>query len=190
MPKPYTEYQKEIAFDQYYAMGEGRNLDRLVLDLVNTAEFENRSPSLASLKLWSRDNNWQERCKQRDIENSKPRQKATDKEVVKTKAAYRVEIGAELQELDAIGSRIIKLLADVDKKIQSDDSEDKETSAIIEINSIEDLDKVMTSLKKYKDIKKDLRNQDLKLIGEDVPDRSDLNIRLELPKDLDIDAIL
>lgn len=190
MARAFTEYQKEMAFDAYYAIGSNRDLKRLVGTLQGTEFFPLGVPAYKTLRTWSSKNNWQERCKQRDIENSSKQHAKTDREVVKTKATYRVEINKDLGELDAIGSRIMRLLADVANKIQSDDSEDDKPGTIIEINSIEDLDKVMTSLKKYKDIKKDLINLDLKLIGEDVPDRSDLNIRLELPKDLDIDAIL
>lgn len=193
MPRPFTEFQKEMAFDAYYAMGAARDIKRLEGGLKGAEEFKDGSPAWRTLKKWSAAHNWQERCKQRDIDNSKPRQKQTDREVVKTKASYRVEISKDLGELDAIGSRIVRLLADVANKIQSDDSEgsdEKKPAPVIEIKSIEDLDKMMTSLKKYRDIKKDLMNLDLKLIGEDVPDRSDLNIILKLPEDLNIDDVI
>lgn len=181
MGKAYTEYQKQTAYDQYYAMGAARNLDRLALDLVNTAEFIDRSPSLASLKLWSAENQWQEQCRQRDIENSKPRQKQTDKEVVKTKASYRVEIGETREQLELFRSRFEKLIADATEKIENGE---------IEIKDVNELDRVASGLKKLHDLNKDYLNLDLKLIGEDIPDRSDLNITLKLPEDLDIDDII
>lgn len=192
MPKPFTEYQKEIAFDQYYAMGANRDLKRLVGGLQGAEEFKDGIPAWRTLKKWSAACNWQERCKQRDIENAQPRIKKTDREVVKTKASYRVEIDKDLQDLDAIGSRIMRLLADVGDKIgvvESGDSEENKQT-VIEITSIEDIDKMMSSLKKYRDIKKDLMNLDLKLIGEDIPDRSDLNIVLKLPENWNVDDIV
>jgi hypothetical protein len=190
MPKPFTEFQKEMAFDRYYAMGAKRDLKELLRNLQGTEAFPDGPPTYSTIKKWSMANNWQEQCKQRDIENAKKVEAKTDREVVKTKAAYRVEISKDLEELDAIGSRIIWLLADVANKIQSEEAEDNESGSIIEIKSIEDLDKMMASLKKYRDIKKDLINMDLKLIGEDVPDRSDLNINLQLPEDWEIDDIV
>lgn len=168
MARAFTEFQKEAAFDTYYAMGAKRDLKELIRNLEGTEEFPDKQPTYSTIKKWSMANNWQERCKQRDIENSKPRQAKTDKEVVKTKADYRAEIGKDLKDIDAIGSRIIKLLADVAQKLESEGkTEDgKDKPPAIEIKTIEELDKMVGSLKKYRDIKKDLVKLDLELIGE------------------------
>lgn len=181
MGKLFTEYQREMAFDQYYAMGRARSLNELCMNLADTEVFKSGSPALQTLKTWSRDNQWQERCKQRDIENSKPRQKETDREVVKTKAGYRVEIGEIREELTVFRQRVEKLIADATEAIEKKE---------IRITSVGELDTVTSSLKKYHDMNKDYINTDLKLIGEDIPDRSDLNIKLELPKDLDLDNLI
>jgi hypothetical protein len=115
------------------------------------------SPSVDSLKLWSRRDNWQARCKQRDIENSKKVEARTDREVVKTKAGYRVEIAEVREELGVFRQRSEKLIADATEAIEK---------GTIKITSIEDLDRVVSSLKKFHDLNKDYIKQDLVLMGE------------------------
>jgi len=166
--KPYTEYQKEIALDVFYALGANRDLMILRGSLDDTPEFPNSVPSHPTLKRWKRDNNWKVRCDQRDIENAKPRIKETDRKVANTKADYRVAVGDKLKQADAIGSRIVKLLGDVAQKLESSGkTEDgKNKPPAIEIKTIDELDKMVTSFKKYSDIVKDLVKLDLELIGE------------------------
>lgn len=98
MPKPFTEYQKEMAFDQYYAMGEQRDLKRLQGALQEAEGFTQGSPAYKTIRKWSAANNWVERCKQRDLENSKKVQAKTDRSVVNTKADYRKMIKENLEE--------------------------------------------------------------------------------------------
>lgn len=156
------------AFDYYYTLGEKRTYVS-VADRIHVVS--------RTVERWSKAFNWKERVIQRDLEINRKTEEKTNKAIVNTKADYRAEIGRDLQELDAIGSRIIRLLADVADKIKSDDSENNQEGSIIEINSIEDLDKMMTSLKKYRDIKKDLVKLDLELIGDSEGVR-DLNINV------------
>lgn len=169
--KPFTEFQREIAFDAYYAMGDNRDVKRIAIGLKEDPNFPDGAPAWKTLTKWSADNNWVQRCKQRDIENSRKVQKKTDREVVKTKADYRTEIGKDLKDLDAIGSRIIKLLADMTPKLLPSIIDGEQTAPAIEIKSIEDFDKAVAMLKKYRDIKKDLVKLDLELIGE-TPDQN------------------
>lgn len=181
MGKAFTEYQKEMAFDRYYAMGAKRELKRLAGGLAEAEEFKDGSPAWKTLKKWSAANNWQERCKQRDIENSSKQHEKTDREVVKTKAAYRIEIGETREQLELFRTRFEKLIADATEAIEK---------GRIKINDVNELDRVASSLKKLHDLNKDYIHLDLKLVGEDVPDRTDLNIILKLPEDLEIDSII
>jgi hypothetical protein len=68
------------AFEAYYAMGASRNLASLA-GVCGVSE--------KSVKAWSREFDWQVRIEQRDMENAKRIQKATDDTVVAAKARYR-----------------------------------------------------------------------------------------------------
>ena len=70
MKKPFTQYQREIAFDRYYAMGESRDLGKLALGLQGTENFIENAPCRSTITKWSMEENWQERCTIRDIENA------------------------------------------------------------------------------------------------------------------------
>lgn len=181
MPKPFTEYQKEMAFDQYYAMGAARVLNVLSRDLQGTQYFPDGAPAYRTLRQWSTDYQWQERCKQRDIENSSKQHAKTDREVVKTKAGYRVEIGEIREQLSVFRQRYEKLIADATEAVEKGE---------IKITSIGEMDQVASSLKKFHDMNKDYVKVDLQLIGEDIPDRSDLNIVLKLPENWKVDDVL
>ena len=165
--KPFTEFQKEAAFDQYYAMGARRELKRLAGGLRGAEDFKDGSPAWKTLKKWSAANNWQERCKQRDIENSKPRQKQTDKEVIKTKAAYRVEIGETREQLELFRTRFEKLIADATEDIEKGE---------IKIHDVNELDRVASGLKKMHDLNKDYLKLDLEIIGEDPQQNQSLEV--------------
>lgn len=146
------------AFDEYYAMGSKRSYASLA-DHLNVTD--------RTIKRWAKEFNWQERIVQRDYEINRKTEEKTNKAIVNTKADYRAEIGKDLKELDAIGSRIIKLLADVADKLTPGMNEKGEViPPAIEIKSVEDLNKMVSSLKQYRDIKKDLVKLDMELIGE------------------------
>lgn len=157
MPRPFTEFQKEMAFDAYYAMGARRDLKRLEGALQGAGEFSEGSPAYKTIRKWSAANNWIERCKQRDIENAKKVEAKTDREVVKTKAAYRIEIGEIREELKVFRQRVEKLIADATNAIEK---------KRIKIGSIPELDQVISALKKFHDMDKDYIKLDLQLIGE------------------------
>ena len=157
MPRPFTEFQKEMAFDAYYAMGAKRDLKGLSVDLQGTENFSDRTPTYKTLRNWSSANNWQEQCKQRDIENAKKVEAKTDREVVKTKAGYRVEIGEIREELKVFRQRVEKLIADATDAIEKKQ---------IKIGGIPELDQVVSSLKKFHDMNKDYVKLDLQVIGE------------------------
>jgi hypothetical protein len=157
MPKPFTEFQKEMAFDRYYAMGAKRDLKELLRNLQGTEAFPDEPPTYSTIKKWSMANNWQEQCKQRDIENAKKVEAKTDREVVKTKAAYRVEIGEIREELKVFRQRVEKLIADATEAIEKKQ---------IKVGGIPELDQVISSLKKFHDMDKDYVKLDLQLIGE------------------------
>lgn len=146
-----------MAFDAYYAMGARRDLQELLRNLQGTDNFPDGPPTYSTIKKWSMANHWQARCKQRDIENSSKQHKKTDREVVNTKAAYRVEIGETREQLSVFRQRSEKLIADA-----TDAIEKKE----IKISTIGELNQVISSLKQYHDLNKDYVKLDLGLIHE------------------------
>jgi len=148
MGKPFTKLQQEAAFDRYYAMGASRVLNELRKNLVDTEEFTDRSPALQTLKTWSKENNWQERLKLRDIENSKKVQAKTDREVVNTKADYRKDIRLTQQPLKAAINKVIVPAKD-----------GKPATINIEVENARDLALIVGALEK-------LIKLDLVMIGE------------------------
>lgn len=160
------------AFDHYYSMGTDRSL-------VSLAGHCGVSEKTA--KRWSKAFNWQQRIIQRDLEINKKVEDKTDKAIVNTKADYRAGIGKDLASLELFRQRAEKLITDATDLIEDGE---------IKIVSIEDLDRVTSTLKKFHDLKKDYIKLDLILVGEDVPDRTDLNIILKLPEDIDVDDII
>lgn len=160
------------AFDAYYAMGASRSLVALAGD---------QKVSVKTAKKWSTEFNWQLRLTQRDLDINKRVEQKTNTQIVNTKADYRATIKADLETLSVFRQRFEALIADV-----ADAIEKKE----IKIDSIEGLDRTASGLKKLHDLQKDYINLDLKLIGEDIPDRSDLNIKLTLPEDLEVDDLI
>jgi len=121
--KAFTEFQKETAFDVYYAMGAARDLKGLARALVGAENFEDGSPAWKTLKSWSADNNWQERAKLRDIANSKIEQDKTDKEVVNTKADYRKWIKERIEEDKKLDGYVTALIGKTKKKIEKGELE-------------------------------------------------------------------
>ena len=134
-----------------------------------------------TLLRWAKAFNWKERIVQRDLEINRKTEEKTNKAIVNTKADYRAEIAKDLKSLKLFRQRSEKLIADATEAIEKKQ---------IKITSVEELDRVVSSLKKYHDIQKDYVNLDLKLIGEDPQGMADLNIKLELPKDWNIDDII
>jgi hypothetical protein len=160
------------AFDYYYSLGEKRTYVS-VADRLHVAS--------RTVERWAKAFNWRERIIQRDLEINRRTEEKTNKAIVNTKADYRAEISKDLESLAIIRERFEKLIGDATEAIQKGE---------IKIHDVNELDRVASGLKKLHDLQKDYINLDLKLIGEDVPDRSDLNIKLELPKDWNVDDIL
>lgn len=158
--KAFTEYQKEIAFDQYYVMGEGRDLKILAISLQDTPEFRERSPVHITVRKWSSENNWQERCKLRDIENSKKVQETTDKEVVNTKADYRKQIKEGLVNIKRERGYLTSAFGTAKKKLE--DKKDK-TLDVTSIRDLTDLSKAMQGM--YRE-EQALMKLDLLMMGE------------------------
>jgi hypothetical protein len=172
--KPFTTFQKEIAFDVYYAMGERRDLGQLAINLQSTDDFEDGAPKIGTLKVWSTKENWQQRCELRDIENSQKVQAKTDRAVVNAKADWRKDISLAVQPVKAaINSAIVK------KK----DEKTGEEKAVLNftVENAKDLALMIGSLEK-------MVKTDLVLIGESDTNAS-MNINLTLPEDLDIERI-
>jgi hypothetical protein len=136
------------AFDYYYSLGEGRGYPQVA------SKF---TVSRTSVKLWSKNFNWKERVIQRDLENNKKVEEKTNNAIVNTKADYRAGIGKDLKSLELFRQRAEKLIADATELIENGQ---------IKIKSVEDLDRVTSTLKKYHDLKKDYIKQDLELMGE------------------------
>lgn len=160
------------AFDYYYSLGE----DRTYVSVSGRFSVASRT-----VERWAKALNWKERVIQRDLEVNKRVEKKTTNAIVNTKADYRAEIAKNLDSLKTIRQQAEKLIADATAKIASGE---------IKINDVNELDRVTSTLKKLHDLDKDYVLLDLKLVGEDVPDRTDRNITLTLPKDLDIDDII
>ena len=160
------------AFDYYYSLGSERSYTEVARKFT---------VSRTSLHKWSQAFNWPERVIQRDLEINKRVERKTNTAIVNTKADYRADIKKNRADLVVIRQRFEKLVADATAKIESGE---------IAIADVNELDKVAGSLKKLHDLDKDYVKLDLLLVGEDVPDRTDLNIKLELPKDWNIDDIV
>jgi hypothetical protein len=160
------------AFDEYYAMGADRSL-RSLADHQDVTE--------RTLKRWSIEFNWQKRIVQRDLTINQRTEEKTNKAIVNTKADYRADIAKKLESLTTIREGYKKLIDDAIEAIKKGE---------IQINSAKELDTVIASLKKLHDLDKDYIKLDLLLVGEDVPDRTDLNIVLKLPEDLNLDDVL
>ena len=137
--------------------------------------------SSKTVQRWSNAFNWKLRIIQRDLEINKRVEQKTNTQIVNTKADYRAGIKTKLASLEVIRQRYEKLIADATEAIESGE---------IKIHDVNELDRVTASLKKVHDLDKDYIVLDLKLIGEDIPDRSDLNIKLTLPEDLEVDDLI
>ena len=129
-------------FELYYTMGSDRSLGKL------HQKYPDITPTIDTLKNWSKTFNWQQRVEQRDIENSKALQDKlkpeTNKIIVNTKADYRAEIKQQLNILKAVLNQAIK---------------DIKEGKFASIDDIGDLKDVVNSYEK-------LCNLDLKLMGE------------------------
>lgn len=160
------------AFDTYYAMGE----DRSFVSAASQCSVSERT-----IARWAKAFNWKNRIIQRDITINQRTEEKTNKAIVNTKADYRAGIAKNLESLTTIRQRYEKLISDATAKIESGE---------IKAETVKDLDSIASSLKKLHDLDKDYIKLDLLLVGEDVPDRTDLNIVLKLPEDLNLDDIL
>lgn len=136
------------AFDYYYSLGGKRSYAQVGRKL---------GVSKTSVEKWGREFNWKLRVTQRDLEINRKTEKKTNKAIVNTKADYRAEIATDRKELKIFRQRSEKLIAEVADAIQD---------GSIKIESIADLDRVVSSLKKYHDLNKDYINLDLDIIGE------------------------
>jgi hypothetical protein len=102
------------AFERYYAMGPSRSL-RLVAGEHRVSE--------KTVFAWNREFDWQTRIEQRDMQNAKRLQKATDDTVVAVKAKYRkivqAAIGKFVQGLqtDAVA---VETVTDLERLIKLD----------------------------------------------------------------------
>lgn len=160
------------AFDYYYSLGQTRSCQQVGIKFA---------VSRNSVQKWKKAFNWDERVIQRDLEINKKVEEKTNKAIVNTKADYRAGIKEKLANLEIFRQRYEKLIADATAAIENGD---------IRIKTVHELDSVASSLKKLHDLDKDYINLDLKLVGEDEANREQLNIKLELPEDLEIDNII
>lgn len=158
--KPFTEYQKEIAFDRYYAMGGARELKGLARGLVGAEGFEDRAPTWKTVKRWSADNNWQERAKLRDISNSKKEQDKTDKEVVNTKADYRKQIKERLGNINTDLGYLKTSFGTAKKKLED------EKNTELEVKSIKELVELAKAMQGMYKEEQNLMKLDLLMMGE------------------------
>ncbi len=55
-------------FEQYYALGDGRSLEKLARILCEQQIDKNQATMLSQLKTWSRQHKWVERVKKYDEE--------------------------------------------------------------------------------------------------------------------------
>jgi len=95
---------------------------------------------------WYKKYNWKERVEQRNINNAKKLEDKTDKTIVNTKADYRAEIKTQLSILKAILNKVIQ---------------DFKNNNIINVNTINELEKVVSSYEK-------LCKLDLSIMGENL----------------------
>ena len=117
--KEETFRQKQI-FEIYYSM-QDRSLEKLRELLLATPEYAKNTPSIDTLKSWSKKYSWQLRIEQRDIENAKSLEKKINETIVDEKVEIRKIIKANMNILkQAINDYIqqnrvveIKTLSDV-----------------------------------------------------------------------------
>lgn len=93
-----TPLQREV-FEIYYALGEGRTLEKLHRYLDSSDSWKTKVPSIQTLKNWSSWFAWQERVQQRDLELNKQISKKAKQDIVDMKAKYRAIIRAILSEV-------------------------------------------------------------------------------------------
>ncbi|MHA2086294.1 MAG: hypothetical protein ACXABD_21325 [Candidatus Thorarchaeota archaeon] len=155
--KAFTEFQKEVAFDAYYAMGAARDLKALSISLQDTPDFKDNSPAHVTLRKWSSANNWQERCTQRDIDNAKKVQAQTDKSVVNSKADHRKLIKELLEQDNTLDGYAITLVGTAFDLI---------TSGEMKVQTIKELVELMRTHQGSTAKKLDLIKTDLLLMGE------------------------
>jgi transposase len=89
------------AFDYYYSLSHDRSYPQVA------SEF---TVSLTSVKKWAKAFNWQQRVKERDINNSKKLEERTDTSIVDARAKYLVILQASLYHyMEALKSGNIKI---------------------------------------------------------------------------------
>ena len=109
-------------FELYYSMGKDRSIKKLWNKLCQDyTKTMLKIPSYPTLKLWSKNFNWQYRVEQRDIENSKTLENTLSKEVnkamVNSKADYRAlikKVVVEFEKKLKAGKIIISRPGDLD----------------------------------------------------------------------------
>lgn len=151
------------AFDYYYSLGAERKYGS-VADRFKIAK--------RTVEIWAREFNWQTRIIQRDIEINRKTEAKTNKAIVNTKADYRADISLTLQPVKAAINTVIVI-----------NKETGEQEVNLKIDNAKDFSLMIGALEK-------LVKLDLLIIGEDVPDRSDLNIVLKLPDKLELDNVI
>ena len=105
----YNNEKAEQIFNIYYAMGKDRSLVKL--EQLLREKFPNNpelNPSIATLKRWSRQYNWQLRIQQRQVEETKRLRDQIINDIVDEKAEYRKILRGILSE----GIKSIKKLKD------------------------------------------------------------------------------
>jgi hypothetical protein len=151
------------AFDFYYAEGKNRSF-------VSVACHSGVSER--TIARWSKAFNWQTRIIQRDVEINRKTEEKTNKAIVNTKADYRRDINLTLQPVKAAINTVIVI-----------NKETKKPEVKLKIDTAKDFSLMVNALDK-------LIKLDMQLVGEDVPDRTDLNIVLKLPEDWNVDEIM
>jgi len=158
-------------------MGPQRDMAILARSLHDTPGFEADSPSHPTIKRWSREDNWQERVKLRDIQNSKKVQEKTDREVVNTKADYRKQIRERLGNINTDLGYLKTSFGTAKKKLEDKDNKELDVTSIKELT---ELAKAMQGM--YKE-EQNLIKLDLVMMGENTGDDPQVNVALSIMND-------
>ena len=99
---------KDKAFEEYYALGEGRSLSKLHDHL--SRKYPKSSPSYPTLKNWSKSGSWQDRVLLRDNAVREGLQEAASAVVVEAKINELAQLSTAYNEIEAVKPLIINTL--------------------------------------------------------------------------------
>lgn len=158
--------QKQL-FEIYYSMGPSRSLSKLRAKLLEDPKLAEITPSLKTLKKWSKIYGWQKQIAQRDAEIAEELAKRSAEDILEIKRRYRNYIKLFLNE-------VAKALSDRKK-------EDKlQVERIRDLQSLANITEVMIKLdllllgEKEADFTLELSHEEralLKVLGEELANR-------------------